>query len=45
MKRVSTLIVALFIFVLAGCSTPLTTGEKGAALSSTTEEQFNPCGG
>ncbi len=34
MKRLSILIVAFFIFVSAGCSTPLTTREKGAGLGT-----------
>ncbi len=34
MKRLSILIVAFFFFVSAGCSTPLTTREKGAGLGT-----------
>ena len=34
MKRLSILIGALLIFVSAGCSTPLTTREKGAGLGT-----------
>jgi len=34
MKRLSILMIAFFLFVSAGCSTPLTTREKGAGLGT-----------